>query len=126
MPDTPRSIDVHIATDFLTDESEPEESRYVFTYTVTLHNAGTVGARLLTRHWIITDADGEVREVHGEGVVGETPYLRPGSDFRYTSGAILATPVGTMEGSYQWLADDGVAFDAPIPPFRLAVPGLLQ
>ena len=121
-----REISVQVKTDFLAAESEPEDDRYVFAYTVTLANTGDVGARLLTRHWVITDADGEVQEVHGEGVVGETPYLKPGGGFRYTSGAVLTTPVGTMHGNYQWLADDGEPFDANIPLFRLAVPGLLH
>ncbi|HEX5313827.1 MAG TPA: Co2+/Mg2+ efflux protein ApaG [Gammaproteobacteria bacterium] len=121
-----REITVNVESSFLAGESEPEDSRYVFGYTVTLANTGDIGARLLTRHWIITDADGEVREVHGEGVVGEAPYLTPGAGFRYSSGAVLATPVGTMHGSYQWIGDDGVPFDAPIPMFRLAVPGLLH
>ena len=123
---THREITVQVASDFLAGESEPGENRYVFGYTITLANTGEIGAQLLTRHWIITDADGEVREVHGEGVVGETPYLKPGAGFRYTSGAVLATPVGTMHGSYQWIGDDGIPFDAPIPMFRLAVPGLLH
>lgn len=126
MDEPRREISVQVQTDFLPGESEPDADRYVFTYTVTIANTGEIGARLLTRHWIITDADGEVREVHGEGVVGETPYLKPGGGFRYTSGAVLTTPVGTMHGTYQWLADDGVPFEASIPLFRLAVPGLLH
>lgn len=126
MTATRREIRVEVATDYLAAESEPAENRFVFSYTITLANTGDIGAQLLSRHWIITDADGEVREVHGEGVVGEKPHLKPGGGFRYTSGAVLATPVGTMEGSYQWLADDGIAFDAHIPLFRLAIPGLLQ
>ena len=83
-------------------------------------------ARLLTRHWIITDSNGKVQEVRGEGVVGEQPYLKPGQGFRYSSGAVLETPVGAMQGSYQMVADDGEQFDAPIAPFRLAMPGLLH
>lgn len=126
MPTTRRTIDVQVTADYLVGESEPGENRYVFSYTITLANTGDIGAQLLTRHWIITDGDGDVREVHGEGVVGENPYLKPGGGFRYTSGAVLPTPLGTMQGSYQWLADDGVAFDAEIPLFRLAVPGLLH
>ncbi len=126
MTESHRNITVQVQTDFLEAESEPAAERYVFSYTVTISNTGEIGARLLTRHWVITNADGEVQEVHGEGVVGETPYLKPGSGFRYTSGAILSTPVGTMRGSYQWVDDNGVPFDAPIPLFRLAVPGLLH
>ncbi len=121
-----REIKIQITSDFLAHQSDPDEHRYVFAYTISLENSGEIGARLLTRHWVITDAEGEVREVHGDGVIGETPYLEPGGGFRYSSGAILATPVGTMQGSYQWIGDDGVPFDAPIPMFRLAVPGLLH
>jgi ApaG protein len=85
-----------------------------------------LAAQLLTRHWIITDANGRVQEVHGEGVVGEHPYLKPGEAFRYTSGAMIETPVGSMHGSYQMRADDGTLFDAPIPPFSLSIPRLLH
>ena len=81
-------------------------------------------ARLLTRHWIITDANGNVKETRGDGVVGEQPYFKPGQGFRYSSGAVIETPVGTMQGSYQMVADDGQQFDAPIAPFRLAMPGV--
>ncbi len=126
MTESRHEINVKVASDFLADQSEPANKRYVFAYTVTIENTGEIGAQLLTRHWIITDADGEVREVHGDGVIGETPYLKPGGGFRYTSGAVLTTPVGTMQGSYQWIGDDGVPFDAPIPLFRLAVPGVLH
>lgn len=105
-------------------ESNPDSNRYVFAYTITIENRGDVGARLLSRHWLITDAEGHRQEVRGEGVVGEQPYLGPGERFRYTSGAILETPVGAMEGSYQMQADDGTAFEAPVPPFSLAMPGL--
>src|SRR5690606_20558068 len=100
--------------------------RYVFSYTITIRNEGTVPARLLTRHWIITDANGKTQDVRGEGVVGEQPYLKPGQGFRYSSGTVIETPVGSMQGSYQMLADDGHKFDAPIPAFRLAIPGILQ
>lgn len=126
MSEPRREISIQVDNEFLSEESEPDSSRYVFSYTITLANTGEVSARLLTRHWVITNADGLVQEVHGEGVVGEQPYLAPGGSFRYTSGAVLATPVGTMQGSYQWVGDDGVAFDAPIPLVRLAVPGLLH
>ena len=110
-------IDVSVKTAYLADQSAPEMQRYVFAYTITIANIGTVPARLLTRHWIITDANNKVQEVRGEGVVGQQPYLEPGMRFEYTSGAILETPVGTMHGSYQMVADDGAAFDAPIPQF---------
>lgn len=119
-------IRVQVQTEYLQGQSDPDSERFVFAYTITIRNDGAVAARLLTRHWIITDANGKVQEVRGEGVVGEQPHLGPGQDFRYSSGAILETPVGAMEGSYQMVADDGSHFDAMIPPFRLAVPGLLH
>jgi ApaG protein len=119
-------IDVDVETDFLADQSDPRDGRYVFSYTITIRNAGQVPARLMTRHWIITDANGKVQEVRGDGVVGEQPYLKPGQGFRYSSGAIIETPVGSMHGSYQMVADDGAQFDAPIAPFRLAMPGVLN
>ena len=120
------AIDVDVATRFLDDQSAPEDDRYVFAYTIRIHNRGRVPAQLLRRHWVITDANGKVQEVNGEGVVGEQPYLQPGEGFRYSSGAILETPVGAMQGSYRMVADDGQHFDAPIAPFRLAMPGLLH
>jgi ApaG protein len=98
----------------------------VFAYTITIRNEGQVPARLMTRHWIITDANGKVQEVRGDGVVGEQPYLKPGQGFRYSSGAILETPVGSMQGTYQMIGDDGQQFDAPIAPFTLAMPGVLH
>jgi ApaG protein len=119
-------IEVDVATTYVDDQSRPDESRYVFSYTITIRNEGQVPARLLTRHWVITDANGKVQEVRGEGVVGEQPYLLPGQGFRYSSGAILETPVGAMQGSYQMVADDGHEFEAQIAPFRLAIPGLLH
>ena len=119
-------IEVDVETTYLEEQSAPAEQRFVFAYTVTLRNSGAVPAKLLTRHWIITDANGRVQEVRGEGVVGEQPHLRPGEGFRYSSGAVLETPVGAMQGSYQMLGDDGQRFDAPIPAFRLAKPGLLH
>ena len=119
-------INVDVESTYLEEQSAPSEHRYVFAYTVTLRNAGQVPAKLMTRHWIITDANGRVQEVRGEGVVGEQPHLQPGQGFRYSSGAVLETPVGAMQGSYQMLGDDGAQFDAPIPVFRLAKPGLLH
>jgi ApaG protein len=115
-------IAVTVQTRFLNEQSAPDENRYVFAYTIHIANAGSVAARLLTRHWIITDANGKVQEVRGDGVVGEQPWLRPGDDFNYTSGAVLETSVGTMRGSYQMLADDGRRFDATIPQFILSIP----
>ena len=120
------AIDIDVATRYLDDQSEPEQDRYVFAYTIRIRNIGQVPARLLTRHWIITDANGKTEEVEGEGVVGEQPYLRPGENFEYTSGAVLETALGTMRGGYQMLADDGTRFEAPIPAFTLAVPRTLH
>ncbi|MGQ0657086.1 MAG: Co2+/Mg2+ efflux protein ApaG [Chromatiales bacterium] len=119
---TPHDMTVSVETMYVEDQSTPEDNRYVFAYTVTIRNTGEVRARLLTRHWIITDANGRVQEVRGPGVVGEHPHLAPGEAFRYTSAAAIETPVGTMHGSYQMIGDDGVAFDTPIAPFRLATP----
>ena len=115
-------IAVTVQTRFLNEQSAPDDNRFVFAYTIRIANAGSMPARLLTRHWIITDANGKVQEVRGDGVVGEQPWLRPGDDFNYTSGAVLETAVGTMRGSYQMLADDGRHFDAAIPEFVLAIP----
>jgi ApaG protein len=120
------TIDVQVETRFVPDQSKPHDNRYVFAYTVTLRNAGDVPARLLARHWIITDANGKVEEVRGEGVVGDQPWIRPGDHYQYSSGAVLDTAVGTMRGSYQMLADDGTRFDAPIPPFTLSIPRTLH
>ena len=124
--ETRYQIDVEVETQYLPTESAPDDSRYVFAYTVTLHNAGSVPARLLSRHWQITDEDGETKEVRGAGVVGEHPYLRPGEAFRYTSGTQLDTAVGSMRGSYQMVADDGTRFDAEIKPFVLSAPRTLH
>jgi ApaG protein len=126
MPEIQHNIRVDVDTSYLEDQSDPKSRRYVFSYTITIRNEGSVPARLLTRHWIITDSNGKVQEVRGEGVVGEQPYLKPGQGFRYSSGAVLETPVGAMQGSYQMVGDDGEQFDAPISPFRLAMPGLLH
>lgn len=119
-------IEVSAQSMFVRDQSEPEEDKYVFAYTITISNTGTVAAQLKTRHWIITDAKGNVQEVRGDGVVGEQPRLSPGESFRYTSAAMLETPVGTMHGSYQMVADDGTEFDAPIPAFGLALPNMIH
>jgi len=126
MSDEPHKIRVQVTTAYLDEQSSPSEERYVFSYTITIRNESERAAQLLTRHWIITDANGRVKEVRGEGVVGEQPRLEPGQGFRYSSGAVLETPVGTMEGSYQMVDADGRHFDAAIPPFRLAIPGILQ
>jgi ApaG protein len=120
------SIEVAVRTAFVPAQSSPENNRYVFAYTITITNSGTVPAKLLTRHWVITDANEKTQEVRGEGVVGEQPYLVPGMSFEYTSGTILETPVGVMRGTYQMVADDGTRFDAEIPAFTLSVPRTLH
>jgi len=124
--DTDHVFAIDVATRYLDEQSEPDQDRYVFAYTIHIRNNGSVPARLLARRWTITDANGKVQEVAGEGVVGEQPWLRPGEDFSYTSGAVLETHLGTMHGSYEMLADDGTRFDAPIPRFTLSVPRTLH
>jgi len=119
-------IKIQVATSYVDDETEPDSERYVFAYTITISNSGDVAAQLISRHWIITDANGKVQEVNGDGVVGEQPLLNPGEEFRYSSGAVLETPVGAMQGLYRMEADGGAGFDALIAPFTLAVPGLLH
>lgn len=121
-----RELKVEVKTAYLGAESHSDADHYVFAYTVTMQNTGTIPARLLGRRWTITDSNGKVIEVVGEGVVGEHPYLRPGEAFQYTSSAIIETPVGSMQGSYQLVADDGVPFEAPIAPFSLAIPRKLH
>jgi len=119
-------IDISVKTAYVAAQSAPENNRYVFAYTITITNSGSVPAKLLTRHWVITDANEKTQEVRGEGVVGEQPYLIPGMSFEYTSGTILETPVGVMRGSYQMVTDDGTRFDAEIPAFTLSVPRTLH
>ncbi len=119
-------IAVSAVPQFIADQSAPDNDRYVFAYTITIENVGTVAAQLISRHWIITDAGDEVQEVRGLGVVGHQPLLQPGERFEYTSGCQLDTPVGTMRGSYQMTAEDGTQFEACIPEFTLAVPRVLH
>ena len=121
-----QNINVDVDTLYIDSESSPVNSQYVFAYTITITNEGTEAAKLMTRHWVITDADGHVEEVRGDGVVGEQPYLKPGEGFQYTSGAVLKTPVGTMSGSYQMVTDSGSNFDAEIPEFILSSPRTLH
>ena len=121
-----QQIRIEVETSYLEEQSDPKDARFVFAYTITIRNEGESAAKLMTRHWIITDANGKVQEVRGDGVVGEQPYLKPGQGFRYSSGAVLETPVGTMQGAYTLVDDEGEHFDAPIPPFRLAMPGVLH
>jgi ApaG protein len=120
------AIEVTVETSYIQEQSVPEQNRYVFSYTITITNTGRVPAKLLRRHWIITDANNKIQEVHGDGVIGEQPYLKPGQSFRYTSGTMLETPVGCMEGTYNMLADDEIEFDASIPVFSLATPHTLH
>jgi len=120
------AIQIEAEASYLENKSEPEEEKYAFSYQVRISNHGQVAARLLSRHWIITDANGKVEEVRGQGVVGEQPYLRPGESFHYTSGTVVATPIASMHGSYQMVTDGGNHFDAQIPPFSLAVPRQLH
>ena len=126
MDETQCDIRIQVATSYVDDQSEPESDRYVFAYTIRITNNGEVAARLMSRHWVITDANGKVQEVNGDGVVGEQPHLDPGEEFEYSSGAVLETPVGAMQGLYRMEADSGFKFDAPIAPFTLAVPGMLN
>jgi ApaG protein len=126
MNNDPYQIDISVETVYIEKQSAPENNRYVFAYTVTICNSGTVAAQLVSRHWVITDATEHVQEVRGEGVVGEQPLLGPGESFSYTSASMIETPVGTMHGSYQMVSDDGTQFDAPISAFRLSIPNVLN
>jgi ApaG protein len=119
-------IRVSVRSQYVAEQSVPAAHRYVFAYTVRIANEGGEPAQLRTRHWIITDGTGKVEEVKGPGVVGQTPYLRPGEHFEYTSGCILQTPRGEMRGSYQMYRPDGRMFDATIAPFLLALPHSLN
>ncbi len=120
------AVNVSTETQYIADQSDEAKDRFVFSYTITIHNSGTMPAQLISRHWIITDSSNKVQEVRGLGVVGAQPLLKPGEHFEYTSGTALATPVGTMSGSYQMVAEDGTQFDAPIPEFSLSVPRVLH
>ncbi|MCA3220060.1 MAG: Co2+/Mg2+ efflux protein ApaG [Burkholderiales bacterium] len=117
---------VSVVPQYVAEQSNPDEDEYLFAYTVTVRNTGEVAAKLLSRHWIITDADGDVEEVRGDGVVGEQPVLRPGEAFQYTSGCPLTTPVGSMKGTYHCVAEDGTRFDATVPEFILSMPRVLH
>ncbi|HEX7370751.1 MAG TPA: Co2+/Mg2+ efflux protein ApaG [Rhodanobacteraceae bacterium] len=122
----PHAIEIEVEARFVPDQSKPEANRYAFAYEVTLRNLGMVPARLHTRHWVITDANGKVEEVRGPGVVGEQPRLQPGEQYSYSSGTLLETQVGTMRGEFLFHADDGTDFEAPIPEFVLSVPRTLH
>ena len=119
-------ISVSATTQFLAEQSDESADKYVFAYTITIRNAGTATAQLISRHWIITDARGQVQEVRGLGVVGAQPTLRPGESFEYTSGTSIATAVGTMRGTYQMVGEDGSRFDAVVAEFTLSMPRVLH
>jgi ApaG protein len=119
-------ITVTVQTRYVEDQSDPEEARFVFAYTVSIANTGTVPAQLISRHWVIRDAADDEQEVRGLGVIGQQPLIKPGEKFEYTSGCALNTPVGTMRGTYQMAAEDGIQFEADIPEFTLAMPRVLH
>jgi ApaG protein len=119
-------ITVAVKSAYLAEQSDPARRQYVFAYTITITNTGEVAAQLISRHWIITDAEQQVQEVKGLGVVGQQPLLQPGESFEYTSGTSLPTAVGTMRGTYQMVAGDGKTFDAEIPLFTLSMPRVLH
>ncbi len=125
---TEKQYDISISskTSYIAEQSSPDLARYVFAYTITITNVGLVPATLLRRHWLITDANCKVQEVRGDGVIGQQPHLIPEESYQYTSAAVLETPVGCMQGSYEMVGDDGVEFEAPIPVFNLSIPNVLQ
>jgi ApaG protein len=120
------NIIVEAIPQYIESQSSPDENRYVFAYTITITNAGIIPAKLLSRHWLITDSNGKTQEVRGEGVIGEQPYLKPGESFRYSSGAMIETPVGVMQGKYLLISDNGENFKAAIPKFTLSIPRTLH
>ena len=126
MNDLCDTIDIRVKIRYLADHSAPAENRYVFAYDIVIRNNGTESAQLLSRHWIITDGDGKTQEVQGSGVVGEQPIIDADDEFSYSSGTLLSTAVGSMQGSFTMRAEDGEEFEAPIAPFSLAVPGVLH
>lgn len=121
-----RQIEIGIETRYVEEQSDPDSDRYVFAYTITISNTGAEAAKLINRHWLITDANGKIQEVRGQGVVGEQPHLDPGEQFQYTSGTVIETPVGTMEGEYEMVTDGGSSFMAPIDRFTLSIPRTLH
>ncbi len=126
MSDPRYQVDVSVTTQYLAEQSQADQQRFAFSYNITIRNNGSLPAKLMSRHWVITNGDGHVQEVRGPGVVGQQPLIEPGSSHSYNSGTVLATRVGIMQGSYQMVAEDGKRFDAIISPFRLAVPGALH
>lgn len=120
------NIDVTVETNYVRNQSDPDNARYVFAYHITIKNKGSAPAKLLGRRWLITDANNKIQEVKGKGVVGKQPYLEPGEIFCYTSAAVIETPVGYMQGNYYLIADDGIEFDTEIPAFGLSIPHALH
>ncbi len=117
---------VKVEATFIAEQSDVEHNRYVFTYKVKITNAGNVPAQLISRHWVVTEANGERQEIKGLGVVGVQPLLNPNGSYEYTSGTVINTPMGEMQGTYQMVAEDGTKFDAVIPPFKLLMPRVLH
>lgn len=126
MSTDPASIQIRVKTQYLPEQSQPQHHKYVFAYTITISNRGTAAAQLMGRRWRITDTHGQVQEVTGAGVVGETPWIEPGAAYTYTSGAVLDTPSGSMEGAYQMVDSAGEGFEVPIPAFNLLPPNMLH
>ncbi len=124
--ETTPNIAIKVKTTYMPAQSDPANNQFVFSYTITIRNDSAQAAKLLTRHWVITDGDNQVQEVKGEGVVGMQPHLQPGESFEYSSGCVLKTPVGVMQGSYQMIRDDSSLFDAPIAAFTLAIPNIFH
>ncbi|WP_434357092.1 Co2+/Mg2+ efflux protein ApaG [Parasalinivibrio latis] len=120
------NIQIHVVTHFVEEQSDPENERYVFSYTITISNLGTASAQLLRRQWLITDANGKKMSVEGEGVVGEQPHLSPGAQYTYTSGTVIETPMGVMQGRYSMVDESGCEFETEISPFRLAIPNIIH
>ena len=119
-------VNISAQVNYLPEQSDEADNRFVFAYTITITNAGSAPVKLVSRHWVITDANSLVQEVRGQGVVGEQPLIKPSQSFEYTSGTVLTTQVGTMAGSYRMVTEDGTEFDAPIPQFVLSVPRVLH
>ena len=126
MKDNKNNITISVETIYLQQDSEPENNKYFFLYTILIRNMGSVGAKLLSRHWIIEDSNGKKQDVQGDGVVGEQPHITPGEEFQYTSGAMIETSLGTMKGTYQMIDDDEKYFDAQVPEFILSVPRVIH
>tara|TARA_Y100001949_G_C15892696_1_gene288883 strand:- start:202 stop:582 length:381 start_codon:yes stop_codon:yes gene_type:complete len=126
MKDNKNNITISVETIYLQQDSEPENNKYFFLYTILIRNMGSVGAKLLSRHWIIKDSNGKKQDVKGDGVVGEQPHITPGEEFQYTSGAMIETSLGTMKGTYQMIDDDEKYFDAQVPEFILSVPRVIH